>query len=166
MVRCILDINSKQSSERLSLLAQSERDKYSESVCSFIETTKWVCSEFKQKATEMLDLQASSLDIELDMDCFERGVQYITFADQQLLEVFKGDKEGLMRTRVPEGCTKDTLRNVAKYFKLQVMKVCENTVSGDMSENQIGEEAIMLEDEILHIFGLNKLILTKAIIDY
>ena len=57
MLRCCLAIGDKLVKERLQLLEEGERDKYLEKVSMFAETLNWICSELKQKALEMLEIE-------------------------------------------------------------------------------------------------------------
>ncbi len=102
ILRCTFEICDKLSQERIKLIGNNERDKYLESVTYYVETLKWICSEFRQKACEMLELKKhfrqEEIYEEIRLECFEKGNSLLTAADQQLLEVFKQDKEGLMKS--------------------------------------------------------------------
>jgi hypothetical protein len=56
---------------------------------------------------------------------------------------------------------------ISKYLKLQVVKILEHIGKFEtMSQNQTLEESVKLEDEVLHIFGIKRQVLSKAIIEF
>lgn len=68
------------------LIECGDRDKYNETIQTFVETMKWLSSEFKQRAIDMLDLTKhfDKIQIEegLQIDAVDKGTSYLTSVDQ------------------------------------------------------------------------------------
>jgi hypothetical protein len=66
-------------------MLENERDKYLEDVNAYVETLKWVSSEFRQKAIEMLEMSnhytSAEIQQDLILDCIDNGTSYLTCAD-------------------------------------------------------------------------------------
>jgi hypothetical protein len=61
--------------------------------------------------------------------------------------------------------TRDLLIKIGKYYKVQASKMMM-TSHTEEDNSWLVEEAVKLEDEIHHVFGVNRATLTKAIIEY
>ncbi|CDW84818.1 UNKNOWN [Stylonychia lemnae] len=172
ILRCSLDLSDNLFRSREKLLLENDYEKYIEQVKQYLETQKWIVQELQQKAIDMLDLNkyfnSNEYDSILSIKCLEQATNFLTLNDSQLLEVFKSDSENLMQnTTLPKNLNKSVLLQIAKYFKLSVIKILDQASRLDKNiEDNMFEEAIKIEDELLYIFKIQRRELIKAIIDF
>jgi hypothetical protein len=88
IVRSYFYLDEKTREERIQILETGERDKYNEQITSFVEMTRWINEEFKNKSKLILDLDHHYREDHqqgLGLDFLEKQSSFLLTLDSELL---------------------------------------------------------------------------------